>query len=101
MGLQEFGIFQPKNNMVSASIKLTSMKLTFAQWLKLRRDIVQVTQADIAKALDIRPQTISNWEKGVSPPSLNPEQTQKLCLILDITLDDLVKGFKGQVGIDS
>jgi len=77
------------------------MKLSFAQWFKLRRNIVDVTQAQIAKALDIRPQTISNWEKGVSIPSLNPEQTLKLCSILKINLEDLVKGFRGEISVDN
>lgn len=76
------------------------MKLTFSQWLKVRRDIADVTQTQIAKALGVRPQTISNWEKGLSKPSLNPEQTQSLCAILKVNLDELVKGFKGEVQID-
>ncbi|WP_036487195.1 helix-turn-helix transcriptional regulator [Myxosarcina sp. GI1] len=76
------------------------MKLSFAQWFKLRRDLADVTQAQVAKVLNVRPQTVSNWEKGVSKPSLNPEQTLKLCSILKISLEDLVKGFRGEVSID-
>jgi len=76
------------------------MKLSFARWLKLQRDIAGVTQAQIATALEIRPQTVSNWEKGISVPSLNPEQTRKLCLILKIELEDLAKGFRGEVTIN-
>ena len=76
------------------------MKLSFGRWLKLQRDIAGVTQAQIAIALNIRPQTVSNWEKGISIPSLNPEQTRKLCLVLKINLDDLAKGFRGEVSIN-
>ena len=76
------------------------MKLSFAQWFKLRRDIVGVTQAQIAKALGVRPQTVSNWEKGVSNPSLNPQQTLQLCSMLKISLDDLARGFMGEISVD-
>ena len=77
------------------------MKLSFAQWFKLRRDIVGVSQAQIAKELKMTPQAVSNWEKGVSTPSLNPEQTLKLCLVLDVTLEELVKGFKEEITISN
>ena len=76
------------------------MKLTFSQWLKVRRDIAKISQTDIAKRLGIRPQTVSNWENGISKPSLNPEQTQQLCEILKVHLDELVKAFKEEVEID-
>ena len=42
------------------------VKLSFSQWFKLRRDIANLTQAQIAKRLGVKPTTISNWEKGVS-----------------------------------
>jgi DNA-binding XRE family transcriptional regulator len=86
--------------MVTTLILSSIMKLSFAQWFKLRRNIADVTQAQIAKALDVRPQTVSNWEKGVSKPSLNPEQTLKLCSILKISLEDLAKGFRGEIVVD-
>jgi transcriptional regulator with XRE-family HTH domain len=76
------------------------MKLSFSQWLRLRRDLANVTQAQIAKELGVRPQAVSNWEKGVSIPKLNPEQTLKLCSILKISLDELVKGYKAEVTVD-
>lgn len=86
--------------MVTTLIMSSVMKLSFAQWFKLRRNVADVTQAQIAKALNVRPQTVSNWEKGVSIPSLNPEQTLKLCSILKISLEDLVKGFRGEFLVD-
>ncbi|MGL5942339.1 MAG: helix-turn-helix transcriptional regulator [Waterburya sp.] len=87
--------------MVTTLIKKSFvMKLSFAQWFKLRRDIVGVTQAQIAKALGIRPQTVSNWEKGVSNPSLDPQQTFQLCSILKISLDELARGFRGEISVD-
>jgi transcriptional regulator with XRE-family HTH domain len=76
------------------------MKLSFPQWFKLRRDMADLTQAQIAEQLGIRPQTVSNWEKGVSIPSLNPDQTLKLCILLKVNLEELARGFRGEVGID-
>ncbi|MGL5074490.1 MAG: helix-turn-helix transcriptional regulator [Waterburya sp.] len=54
----------------------------------------------MANELGVRPQAVSNWEKGVSIPKLNPEQTLRLCSILKISLDELVKGFKAEVTIN-
>jgi transcriptional regulator with XRE-family HTH domain len=76
------------------------MKLSFAQWFRLRRDMADLTQAQIAEQLGIRPQTVSNWEKGVSILSLNPDQTLKLCRLLKVTLEELARAFRGEVGID-
>ncbi len=81
------------------SAQSKQVKLSFPQWLKLRRDIANLTQSDIAKALNISNQAVSSWEKGIAKPALNPDQTQKLCLILNITFDELVKGFNGEAEI--
>lgn len=77
----------------------TQVKLSFAQWLKLRREIAELKQADIARALDVSGQAVSSWEKGTATPALNPYQTKQLCLVLNVTLDELVKGFSGEVEI--
>ena len=86
--------------MVTISIQSLTMKLSFAQWFRLRRELAEVTQAQVAKTLGVRPQTVSNWEKGVSSPSLNPEQTFQLGSILNISLEELVRGFRGEVTLD-
>lgn len=81
------------------TIRPTTMKLPFPQWFKLRRSMANLTQAQIAKALGVKPTTISNWEKGVSIPSLNPDQTNILCSLLKVELDELAKGFRGEFEI--
>lgn len=86
--------------MVTTCTQSSTMKLSFSQWFRLRRDMADVTQAQIAEELGVRPQTVSNWENGVSIPGLNPEQTMKLCSMLKITLEELVRGFRGEVSID-
>jgi len=81
------------------SVNSTQIQLSFPAWLKLRRDIAKLTQEDVAKALNLTKQTVSNWEKGNTKPALNPYQTQKLCLVLGVSFDDLVKGFKEEAKI--
>ncbi len=90
-----------KSKIRQVFIDTTSVtNISFAKWFKLRRILVDATQSEIAKELGVRPQTISNWENGISSPSLNPEQTLKLCSILKVSLEDLVKGFLGKGLID-
>lgn len=81
------------------SKQTTQFNLSFPQWFKLRREIAGLKQADIARALNISGQAVSSWEKGTAKPALNPHQTKQLCLILNVTLDELVKGFNGEVEI--
>ncbi len=78
---------------------LTPIKLSFPEWLRLRREIAKLNQLEVAKAVGVTKQTISSWEKGISKPALNPYQTEQLCLILQITFEELVKGFNGEVEI--
>ena len=73
--------------------KSKTIKLTFPDWLKVRRSMANVTQKNIAEALGITRQTVSNWEMGTTLPTLNPEQTRKLCLILNVTLEELAQAF--------
>ncbi len=82
--------------MVSA-IKKKTVKLSFAQWLRLKRDILNLTQAQLAKKIGVKPSTISSWEKKVNDPGLDPEQTRQMCIALDVSLADLAKAFRGEV----
>lgn len=50
---------------------------------------VSLTQRQLAKAVGITVQTISNWEQGVSPVTLSPRQALTLCQTLQCSLDDL------------
>lgn len=80
--------------------KPKSSKLSFPQWLKLRRDMAELRQLDIAEAVGVTVQAVSTWEKGTSTPALNPRQTQQLCLVLNITFAELLKGFNGEAEIN-
>lgn len=81
------------------STEIKQKKLLFPEWLRLRREIANLNQSDIAKALGVTTQAVSTWEKGKAQPSLTPYQTQQLCLILGITFDELVKGFNEETEI--
>lgn len=76
------------------------MKITFAQWLRLMRDRAGKSQKDVAEALDVKVQTVGNWEGERSIPALNPEQMFRLCQMLDISLEALAKAFRGEMEID-
>ncbi|HEY9598423.1 MAG TPA: helix-turn-helix domain-containing protein [Cyanophyceae cyanobacterium] len=56
--------------------------------MQLRRR-AGLTQKQIADALGLTVQTISNWETGLKRPKLYVEQVLKLCLILGCSLSDL------------
>lgn len=65
---------------------------------RLRQRIVSLrkqrnlSQRDIAQALGITDQTVSNWEQGRSEPRLTIRQVVLLCRILDCSLTDLDHG---------
>lgn len=48
-----------------------------------------LTQRQIAEALGVTDQTVSNWEAGRFEPKLTIRQTQALCQILECSLQDL------------
>ncbi len=51
-----------------------------------------LSQRDIAHALGITDQTVSNWEQGRSEPRLTIKQVILLCRILECSLTDLDDG---------
>ncbi|MCG9890943.1 MAG: helix-turn-helix domain-containing protein [Thermosynechococcaceae cyanobacterium MS004] len=72
------------------------MQLDFAQWFLLRRRSKKLSQADIAQELQVTAQTVSNWENAKSVPTLDPVQFYKLCLLLDVSVQDLAAAFSGE-----
>ncbi len=73
------------------------VKLTFQQWLRLMRDRAGLSQKDIADALDVKIQTVGNWEGGRSIPKLTPQQTFILCEMLGVSLAALAQAFQGEI----
>lgn len=64
------------------------MKLTFSQWFLIKRRSRSLTQDDVAAALGVTKQTVSNWERESTIPTLTIEQFKKLCQLFDCNLDD-------------
>jgi transcriptional regulator with XRE-family HTH domain len=71
------------------------MELSDSHSGRLRQRIVSLrkqhnlSQRDIAYALGITDQTVSNWEQGRSEPRLTIRQVVLLCRILNCSLADL------------
>ena len=73
------------------------MKLSFGDWLGLRRKHLGISQAEIAEKLGLRSQTISNWERDRTLPTLTPDQTATLCEILQVSIEYLQRASKGEI----
>jgi DNA-binding XRE family transcriptional regulator len=60
------------------------------------RTLRRVSQQQLADAVGVSRQTISNWENGREEPRLKLWQTKALCKILDISIEDLPDNFGPQ-----
>ena len=58
------------------------------------RKRANLTQRQVAQALDVRESTVSQWERKKSPPHLVPSKMKKLLEIYRCTLDDLIEAFE-------
>lgn len=70
--------------------------MTYSEWLRLKRGRSQLSQDELADAIGISKQTVSNWETGKSIPKLTPRQTLILCDKLGCSLNDLA-GFEQEL----
>lgn len=63
--------------------------------LKRRREELGLTQRDIAVAINVSVQTVSNWETGrFKEVRLSLPQVKALCRVLKWALDDLPDDFR-------
>ena len=62
--------------------------MEFAERLKTLRKQVKLTQAQIAKKLDISQQAYASWERGVKKPK--QENLVRIAQILNVSVDYLV-----------
>lgn len=53
------------------------------------RKRLNLTQRQVAEALGVTDQTVSNWEQSRSEPKLTFKQVKALCNILQCSLEDL------------
>jgi DNA-binding XRE family transcriptional regulator len=63
-------------------------EIKFPENLRNLRKSVDMTQRNLASALDVDQRTISAWEKGVCEPSF--AMLSKLCEIFGETFDDIL-----------
>jgi putative transcriptional regulator len=59
-----------------------------------KRKILGLTQRDIANALGITDQAVSDWERGVRTPRLSPRQTAILCQLMQLDVFQLADMFE-------
>ncbi len=63
--------------------------------LKRRRDELGLTQRDVAVAIDVSVQTVSNWETGrFKEVRLTLPQVKALCRFLKWAIEDLPDDFR-------
>jgi transcriptional regulator with XRE-family HTH domain len=53
-----------------------------------------LTQRQVARALDIRESTVSEWERGLSVPHLPLHKVRQMMKIYQCSLDELVEAFE-------
>lgn len=54
------------------------------------RKRLKLTQRQVAAAVGVTDQTVSNWENEIYTPTLTPAQTLALCKVLQCSLEELV-----------
>lgn len=62
---------------------------SFGEKLKQYRQAAGLTQRKLAAELDMTIATVQNWEADKYLPHLTPQQMKQLCILLNVTLDDL------------
>ena len=61
----------------------------FAEHLRDRRSATGLTQAEVARRLNVTPQTVSKWERGLSAPDL--DNLIELSELLSVSVDELIR----------
>lgn len=64
------------------------------------RDRVNKTQRQIARELDVREQTISDWERGRAHPRIRLSQIKKMMDVYEATLDELIEAFDPETTVE-
>lgn len=64
------------------------------------RTLRGLTQKDLADALGVNEQTVSNWEVGRTEPKLSPRQYKTLLRVLQIAPEQLPDNFGSQEDIE-
>jgi DNA-binding XRE family transcriptional regulator len=57
------------------------------------RQIMKMSQEELARVLQVTPRTIINWEKGYNEPRLSIKQFKDLCRILNLPVAEMPDSF--------
>lgn len=88
--------FSPPLNVVSKGTDSSNQEDSeYSEAVTLLRNRSRLTQRQVAEALGITVQTVSNWENGVRTPKLTPRETLSLCKILKCSLEELAGDLPG------
>lgn len=60
------------------------------------REQAGLSQEALARLVGVSSKTVSNWERGISIPSLTVSQMKILCDALSVTLSDLPDDFSSE-----
>ena len=66
---------------------MSNLRVQFATQLKLLRKQKNLTQEELAEAMAMSVEFISNLERGINAPSF--ETLEKLAIVLNVTVRDL------------
>ena len=64
--------------------------MTLGQKLRIRRESLNLTRIQVARACKVVQPTVINWETDRHVPKLYPTQMKALCDLLKFTIEDLV-----------
>ena len=80
---------------IEKEIKVVLKVADFGQWLAVKRMGLRLSQEQIAGALGVTRQSVSQWENGNATPRINSDQARDLCQLLDCSIEELpTKGVK-------
>ncbi len=66
------------------------MDKRFCHNLKSIRKLSGLTQKQVATKLEVVESCYANWEQGRTEPNI--ETLRRLCVVFDVTLDELING---------
>ena len=72
------------------------LKITFGEWLTLRRKKAGLSQGKLGEAIDRTRQNISDWERGKNKPELAFRQYRILKEQLGCTYEELDKALEDE-----
>ena len=80
---------------------VAAMRITFGQWLKLRRGIAGLSQQAMADAIGVTRQTVSNWERDRADVDPSFAAAQKMAAVFGVSLEVVAKGVRGEIEVDN